>query len=205
MDHNGVPVSLVKCERMEAQEVAWITGMLEKHVEPLLVGDVSSYAAGRKRAWMPYEAPLDSPGNKGRPFVPGVLNKEIWGWVKTKCEKHGFSPDTCLISKGGSIKAHRDTTYAAEWAFGINLGGCRWSIAKSRDSATDFYNMRLVGGEVFKFNCKFVHKVEEAAENRWSINAWKISDSYSAKENNVRGRLEQMLNSNPEVRKFLAQ
>jgi ribA/ribD-fused uncharacterized protein len=203
MNNNVPATALVKCEKLDAVEVQKIITLLEERALPNLKEDISSYAAGRKRVWMPYEAPLDSPNNQSRPFAPGLLDQEIWAWIKEVCARHGFVAETCLISKGGSINPHRDTTYAAEWAMGINLGECRWSISRTRESAKDFYTMKLFGGEVFKFNSKHVHKVENVAPDRWAINIWGIADTPAAQKANVRGRLEEMLNANPQVRAFI--
>jgi len=204
MNNEKVPTeALVKCEKLSPEAVAEITQLLEERVLPNLVADVSSYAAGRMRIWMPYEAPLDSPANNNRPFMPGLLDEEVWNWIKAICLKHGFVAATCLISKGGAINPHRDTTYAEPWAMGINLGKCSWSIGRTRETASDFYTMELTGGEVFKFNSKHVHKVENVSPDRWAINIWRISNGPAAQRNNIQGRLDAMLEANPNVRAFI--
>lgn len=195
--------ALVKLEKLSPEEVAWITEKLEERILPHLKSDVSSYARGRQRVWMPYEAPLDSQTNINQPFTPGVLDDEIWQWIVDLCAKHGFKAETCLISKGGSIKPHRDTTYAAAWAVGINLGVCNWHIASDRNSAKTDYSMSLTGGEVFKFNSKHVHAVTDSSPDRWAINVWAIADTNAARNANVRGRLNTMLQKHPEVQEFI--
>jgi len=204
MNNEKAPTeALVKCEKLSPEAVAEIKQLLEERVLPNLVADVSSYAAGRMRIWMPYEAPLDSPANNKRPFMPGLLDEEVWNWIKAICLKHGFVAATCLISKGGAINPHRDTTYAEPWAMGINLGKCSWSIGRTRETASDFYTMELTGGEVFKFNSKHVHKVENVSPDRWAINIWRISNGPAAQRNNIQGRLDAMLEANPNVRAFI--
>ena len=151
--------ALVKLERLNQETTNHIISLLEKDVLPNLQADISSYAKGRMRVWMPYEAPLDSPNSPNRPFIPGLLHDELWQFIVDLCAKHGFTAQLALASKGGSIKPHRDTTYAAAWSFGINLGECDWQIASTRDSAKPDYSMHLTGGEVFKFNSKHTHAV----------------------------------------------
>lgn len=195
--------ALVKCELLSPEEIAWITNKLEEKILPHLVADVSNYAKGRMRTWMPYEAPLDSANSMNRPFVPGILDDEIWQWVVDLCAKHGFTAQTALISKGGNIKPHRDTTYAAAWAMGINLGVCNWHIASKRDSASTDYTMNLTGGEVFKFNSKHVHAVTDAAPDRWAINIWAIANTKAANDANIHERIDEMMQKHPEVAEFV--
>jgi len=195
--------ALKKCELLSPQELGWIINKLEEKILPHLVSDVSNYAKGRMRTWLPYEAPLDSPNSANRPFVPGILDDEIWQWIVDLCAKHGFKAETALISKGGNIKPHRDTTYASAWAMGINLGSCNWHIASSRDMSTTDFTMNLTGGEVFTFNSKHVHAVTDADSERWAINVWAIADTNAARNANVRGRLNTMLENHPEVAEFI--
>ena len=195
--------ALKKCEMLSPEELQWITNKLEKNILPHLVADVSNYAKGRMRTWLPYEAPLDAPNSSARPFVPGLLDDEVWQWIVDLCAKHGFKAETALISKGGNIKPHRDTTYAAAWAMGINLGSCNWHIASSREMASTDYTMDLSGGEVFAFNSKHVHAVTNADSERWAINVWAIADTPAARNADVRGRLETMLEDHPEVAEFI--
>ena len=195
--------ALIKLERLEPETINHIIGLLEKDVLPNLQADVSSYAKGRMRVWLPYEAPLDSPQSFDRPFIPGLLHGELWQFIVDLCAKHGFTAKVALASKGGSIKPHRDTTYAAEWSFGINLGECIWNIASSRDLPKPDYSMQLKGGEVFKFNCKHVHSVVNAVPDRWAINVWAIADTNAAHKVNINARLQTMLDENPQVAEFI--
>lgn len=190
--------ALVKLEKLTPEEIAEITELLEKNILPHLKSDVSNYAKGRQRVWLPYEAPL---GNQ--PFTAGLLDGEVWQWIVDRCAKHGFKAQVALISKGGNIKPHRDTTYAAAWAMGFNLGKCDWHIASDRQSAKPDFTMNLNGGEVFKFNSKHTHAVTNAAEDRWAINVWAIAETNAAAEANIAGRLEQMLEKHPEVQEFI--
>lgn len=190
--------ALVKLEKMTPEEVEEITALLEKNVLPHLQSDVSNYAKGRQRVWLPYEAPL---GNQ--PFIPGLMDGEVWQWIVDRCAKYGFRAQVALISKGGNINPHRDTTFAAPWAMGFNLGKCDWHIASTRDAKKPDYTMNLSGGEVFKFNSKHVHAVTNALPDRWSINVWTIAEGPTADRQNISGRLERMLDENPEVQEFI--
>lgn len=202
MDTNPTPTiptsALIKLEKLTPEEIAEITALLEKNVLPHLQSDVSNYAKGRQRVWLPYEAPL---GNQ--PFTTGLMDDEVWQWIVDRCAKYGFRAQVALISKGGNIKPHRDTTYAAAWAVGFNLGKCDWHIASTRDSAKTDFTMNLVGGEVFKFNSKHTHAVTNAEPDRWSINVWAIATGPAADNANISGRLDKMLEEHPEVQEFI--
>lgn len=195
--------ALVKKELLSPETQEWLISILENEIAPVLVKDISSYAPGRMRTWMPYEAPLDTVANKGKPFTPGVLHDELWQFIVDLCHKHGMKAQTCLISKGGNIKPHRDTTYADSWAMGINLGVCNWHISSTRDGAKPDFTMNLKGGEVFAFNSKHVHAVTDAAENRWAINVWAIADTRAAQEAQIHQRITQMFEDNPQVAEFV--
>ena len=207
--------ALVKLEKLSPEEVQWITALLEKNILPHLQSDVSNYAKGRQRVWLPYAAPL---GNQ--PFTPELMDDEVWQWIVDRCAKHGFKAQLALISKGGNINPHADTTYAATWAMGFNLGKCDWHIqndrnakrtpAKPTQADLDAYyqspttsHLSLTGGEVFKFNCKHEHAVTNAAPDRWSINVWAIANGPAAYRANIARRLEQMLRKHPEVQEFI--
>lgn len=195
--------ALIKRELLAPETQEWILSILESDIAPFLQPDISSYAPGRMRTWMPYKAPLDTTANMNAPFEPGVLHGELWQWIVDLCHKYGMKAQTCLISKGGNINPHRDTTYADAWAMGINLGVCNWHIASDRDSAQTDYSMALNGGEVFSFNTKHVHAVTNAAPDRWAINVWAIANTKAAKKAQVHERLEAMLNSNQHVSEFI--
>lgn len=195
--------ALVKLELLKPETISHIVALLEKDALPNLQADVSNYAKGRMRVWLPYEAPLDSPQSFSRPFVPGLLRDELWQFIVDLCAKHGFTAQVALASKGGSIEPHRDTTYAAEWSFAINLGKCNWSIASGRDMSKPDYSMQLNGGEVFKFNCKHVHSVSNVDPNRWAINVWAIANTNTANKLNIHQRLQTMLDANPDVAEFI--
>lgn len=195
--------ALIKRELLSPETQDWLRTILENEIAPMLVKDVSSYAPGRMRTWMPYEAPLDTTANKGKPFTPGVLHDQLWQFIVDLCHKHGMKAQTCLISKGGNIKPHRDTTYADAWAMGINLGACNWSISSTRDGAKPDFTMNLKGGEVFSFNSKHVHAVTDAAPDRWAINVWAIADTKAAREAQIHERITQMLGDNPQVAEFI--
>jgi len=157
-----------------------ITDYLNEVINPLLTKDVSSYAPGRNRAWLEYEAPL----SMSQGWKTGIHDDRIWSYVMRICGRHGFTPDIGLVSKGGTISSHRDASYANFMAMGINLGECtweyrqcypeyKWTAQQDENAPTEVYN--LTGGEVFFFNCKNPHAVTAASEDRWALNLWTIS------------------------------
>ena len=204
----------IKLEKLPQDEIDYIVDILEGIV-PQLQTDVSNYAIGRQRLWLPYEAPL---GNQA--FKPGLLHDELWQWIVDNCAKHNFTAQVALISKGGNINPHGDTTYAAPWAMGFNLGKCDWHIQTDRSATRtpakpsqqdldNFYqspttaHFNFLGGEVFKFDCKHEHAVTNVSPDRWSINVWGIADGPTAQRAGISDRLQAMLDNNPEVQEFI--
>lgn len=200
---NKAPDSIRKHVVLSPEVQQWLRNILERDIAPILETDVSSYARGRQRIWMPYQAPLDTAANITQPFEPKLMHAELWQWIVNICDQYGIKAQTALISKGGSIKPHRDTTYAAEWAFGINLGECKWSIASDRDSSKTDYTMLLKGGEVFSFNSKHVHSVSDVSPDRWAINVWAIADTRAARNARIQDRIDEMLANNPQLDEFI--
>ena len=142
--------------------VQGITSYLEANT--VLRADVSSYAKGRMRAWFPVEAPLSAK----QKFKPGVALPRLSAHLRRITEPLGFVADVGLVSKGGSIEPHRDTTFGRSRAFGMNLGRCTWVY--------DGEEYDLEGGEVYEFNCKLLHSVQNVSSERWGVNVWEISD-----------------------------
>jgi hypothetical protein len=165
--------------QLTPEQIAPIIKHLEEQVLPNLVPDVSSYAVGRQRVWLPYEAPLSN----SRAWQLGTHDPKLWQWVCHICETYaGFTPDVALVAKGGQIKPHRDTSYADYRAIGINLGPVVWGYQRQRttyanmpqDDSAKKVEIELQGGEVFEFNSKNVHWTHNADPQRWSINAWTV-------------------------------
>jgi len=164
---------------LTAEQTAPIIAHLEKMVAPQLVQDVSNYAPDRKRIWLPYEAPLSN----ARGWQVGIEDPKLWQWICYICQTYaGFTPDVALVAKGGTIKPHRDTSYADYRAVSINLGPVTWGYTRVRteyknapqDQSAQPTTIRLEGGEVFEFNAKNEHWTEDADLERWSINAWTV-------------------------------
>ena len=165
---------------LSAETQAKIVAHLEEHVRPHLVADVSNFARGRQRVWLPYEAPL----SKMRNWEKALQDDKLWNWIRNQCAHiDGFNAVTCLISRGGNINPHRDATYAGFKAIGINLGPVTWRYWDQYDYGDWKYNAptrgvyeaRMTGGEVFSFNPKNQHSAIDAADDRWSINAWELN------------------------------
>jgi hypothetical protein len=160
--------------------VADVIGQLEEHVRPHLQADVSNYAKGRQRAWLPYEAPLGA----SRPWQMGVQAPDLWDWICRTLRRHNFFPDLALASVDGNINRHRDASYADYEGWTINLGPCtyhyepcypefRWTPGAPQSAPEQTFD--LTGGELIQFNVKNPHWVTDAAADRWGINCWSVS------------------------------
>lgn len=164
----------------EVQET--ILGHLNEHIAPHLYADVSNYAKGRMRCWLPYEAPLSKTGLwKYGQF--GEHADKVWDYIQ-RVVPADFKPDTALLSKGGAIQRHRDATYADYRAIGINLGEVTWCYetcypeyrwSKDAPASAPVQKIAMTGGEIFEFNCKNPHWVEDVSPERWGINVWHVN------------------------------
>jgi hypothetical protein len=148
-----------------------------------LVPDVSTYAVGRQRFWLQAEGPLSQTGS----FKLGVIDHKLWEW----CLRVFPGAQLGLAAYGPvGIRLHRDTSYADYEAVSINLGEVgawlyddqypafnAWAPAEACNTS-DLRDMALPVGAVTRFNCKNPHQVVDPAEDRWSINLWRVSRKY---------------------------
>ena len=133
----------------------------------------SSYAYGRKSAWLQYDCPL----NAGGQFKPVPTPKRLWDWCEKVWQANGMKglPEVGLANYGDvGIKLHRDATYAAPDCLMINIGKVSWQYDWDRRISTP-QHYSLDGGEVASFNCKHLHGAYDPASDRWSIILWTIS------------------------------
>ncbi len=156
-------------------EREYVINLLELHARNKLTLDVSSYAKGRNRTWLRAEPQLTS--NSQVPiFVKSILpipDLEIHVWNMFKSV--GFNPDCALCIQGPvGIKPHRDGSYAATKAVGINLGEVKWMYGKTY---SDIEYVKIPLGAIYSFNCKMVHAAEPVDPLRWAINGWNFSKS----------------------------
>jgi hypothetical protein len=166
------------------------TDAILKWLEYFVVGslrpDVSNYAKGRLRTWIRTEPPL-SPKAKERPGEIDITDK-LWTRLEDIIE---WKFDYCLVTYSGSVKAigitpHRDSSFAAYEAMGLNVSGtCKFRYWNERNGfdavkptnsfppnepASHVFD--LVPGDLVRFNCKNVHSAEPSID-RWNMNFWK--------------------------------
>jgi hypothetical protein len=168
-------------ETLDPDIVAEVVSYLNDNLRSKLEPDVSNYAKGRMRLWMPYEAPLSA----SRPWTHGVYDQRVWDWIcKIFHLSNDWIPDLCLISLGGAISRHRDAAYAQFKSMSINLGPAtfcyenlypefKWTPGVPESG--EITKHVLHGGEVLSFNVKNPHWVQDVDPNRWGINAWRVS------------------------------
>jgi len=154
-----------------------IVAHLEQHIDPVLQRDVSNYAPGRRRAWLQYEPTLV----RDYTLKPAHRDERIWNYFTQILPGR---IDCGLISRGPvGISMHRDASYAAYKAYGVNLGETvtfgyrecysdfRWS--KNANNNAPLTSITLEPGDVYEFCCKNPHGIlSDISENRWSINFW---------------------------------
>lgn len=166
-------------------ETIAIEKWLVKSITPHLRPDVSNYAKGRMRAWLRTEPPLST---KQQTKSGIEVSDKIWNRLQ---EIINWSFDYCLVTYSGNevaigISPHRDSSFAAYEAMGLNVSGtCRFSYWNERNGfdATKPTNkfpvegppshvVELKPGDLVRFNCKNVHAAEPST-NRWNMNFWK--------------------------------
>lgn len=157
---------------MAHDQVASLIEMLEQHALSLMELDVSRYARGRTRCWLRHEPELTSdrklPIHVRRIPDHGELESMVWDTF----DLAGFKPDAALCVKGPvGISAHRDGSYAATTAFGINLGRVDWRYGRDRGNGP-MDRIEIPVGAVYSFDCKRLHSAEPIDRDRWSINGW---------------------------------
>lgn len=161
---------------------------MREHLETLktnLSEDVSTYAKGRQRFWLEHEWML-----KGKYFVPAIHDDRLWGWVKRNIWSEA---ELGLAAYGAvGIDLHRDDTYAQFVAYTINLGDVEkwlykpvypewtWVKPELQNRDAEIQEIEVKSGDVIKFNCKNPHAPLNPAEDRWSINLWKVQPKVRA-------------------------
>lgn len=177
---------LRKLGLLSDKEVAEFITQLEEH-RTLLSPDASSYARGRQRFWLQHEWNL-----KLRCFQPALMGQKLW----SICKQWMPNADLGLVVYGSvGIALHRDDSYAAYKAVGINLGeiegwqyDCqypefRWTREKNPSNPRI---CRIPIGGVFEFNCKNPHSVLNPAKDRWAIFLWQVAGKYRTQFNKER-------------------
>lgn len=163
--------------RIDPDTVRTVRDHLDSHVSPHLAPDVSSYARGRRRAWLQIEAPL----GPTQPWRPGLASHRLWPWLVAIWQR--IDPRTCpavgiAIQGDTGIAWHRDASYAQVRAVLVNLEPCAFEIDRDRDSPNgrpgDPLSLDLQGGEVLAFDCKHQHRVVDPDPSRWSIVLWRL-------------------------------
>lgn len=148
----------------------------------------SSYAYGRRSAWLQFDCPLSMGGH----FKPVSTPGRLWDWCERVWEQSGMrgKPEVGLANYGDvGIDLHRDATYAAPDTLLINIGKVHWQYDHSRGiSIPEHYDFD--GGEVIRFNCKHRHGAYEPGSDRWSIVLWTISNKRRKEFEQVRSRIQ---------------
>lgn len=177
-------IEITKKLPSETTERIW--AWLENHIGPHLTEDVSSYARGRKRAWLNIEPTLTNPVRE----LPAVYVPEAY--MKALAERIEWEFDYCLVTFSGVLDAkgiapHRDASYADYEAYGLNVSGtCLFNYWNGRPSFGEavekvVYNPKvhkpthrfmLEPGEILRFNCKNLHSAEPSPA-RWNMNFWR--------------------------------
>lgn len=161
---------------IDPKNVQIIIEHLEKHKDKFTL-DKSNYALNREKFWLEWEWDLLE-----RKFIPGIKDKKLWDLCKIWYPE----ADLGLVVHGDvGIELHRDDSYAAFKAVGVNLGKIDYWLydnqypnyswtEKTNTPNPKKYN--IPPGLVFQFNCKNPHSAISPAKNRWAIFLWKVSN-----------------------------
>lgn len=158
-----------------------IINHLENNIYPQMIINPNGAARGRRQLWIQTAPPLNSSALWHVGFEDERLMKFI-----TSISPEGFIPEAVLVTKGGAIRRHRDARYASYMAMSINLGKVTWYYERCNDKYHHQSNLfesvpaaryDFTGGEVFLFNTKNPHWVDNVDPERWGINVWMISNN----------------------------
>jgi hypothetical protein len=174
----GLP--LVKEQTLSVDQSLELIHMLEAHRDELTT-DVSSYAKGRLRAWLPKAWNLRDKCWDASETT--IRDDKLWK------EIHKIVPagHVALVTYGDvGIRWHRDDSYAAWNAWSIQLGEVEaWGYNPQypdfyyETQGQENYQVFQVGvGDVLRFNPKNQHAVINPAENRWAINVWQVKNQF---------------------------
>lgn len=140
--------------------------------------DISSYAKGRYRLWLFHEAILGQKTIKLAHF-----DQRLWDFAQriypgSNIALLTYNGQAESWTSNGTIKPHRDDTYAIEKAVGCNLGTATFLYNPDRRDSTsaNCCTIELGDGDIYSFNCKHLHGVAEAGEGRFSLNIWKLKE-----------------------------
>lgn len=156
-----------------------IVDYLNEKIYPEMIINDKGSAKGRRQLWIQTAPPLNSTAK----WHVGFEDERIMNYVRSIAPE-GFTPEAVLVTKGGNIKRHRDATYGDYLGMSINLGKVTWYYERCNDQyfwqpgiteSIPAARYDLTGGEVFMFNTKNPHWVENAHPERWGINVWQIS------------------------------
>lgn len=153
---------------------------LNETVLPHMIINPRGSAKGRRQIWIKTATPIQPSGK----FHVGLEDDRLVNFIN-KLAPEGFTPETILVTKAGVIRRHRDASTLSWQGMSINLGQITWYYERNYQdyawSPTDHEvipagRWDLTGGEVFMFNTKNAHWVENAHPERWGINVWMVSD-----------------------------
>lgn len=152
---------------------------LEENIFPHMIVNNQGAAKGRRQLWIQTAPPL-TPSAK---WHVGFEDERLMKFIRSVAPE-GFTPEAILVTKGGNIRRHRDASYADYRGLSLNLGKVTWYYERcyqsynwEPDTPSETLPARydLTGGELFLFNTKNPHWVENAHPDRWGINVWQIS------------------------------
>lgn len=153
---------------------------LNETVLPHMIINPRGSAKGRRQIWVETATPIQSSGQ----FRVGLQNDRLVDYIE-RLAPEGFTPETILVTKGGLIRRHRDASTLSWKGMSINLGHVTWCYEPNypdycwspvEHETVPPGRWNLTGGEVFMFNTKNAHWVENVDPERWGINVWMISD-----------------------------
>lgn len=171
-------MSIIRHRRIQPANHDSVVEHLSEVWDGRLSPDVSSYAQGRKRAWLNLQPSF----GRNWSTQPAFTDERLSSWLNS------IMPvpwDLALISRGAGIRLHRDATYAQPRAFTLNLGAVAvyqyeptWLDyrLRERDEHAELEAHAIGAGELIEFNCKNRHAaiLDADADKRWSINLWQL-------------------------------
>jgi hypothetical protein len=143
-----------------------------------LQSDISNYAKGRKRSWLYYEPHLGSKPSIQPAFFSHQLDHALKA-IDLPFDLGLLSLHSVSLKSDARIKPHRDTSFAQPKAYLINIGKATFGYNPNRHCTLidKIQPVDLIDG-IYEFDCKHLHSVIAAENNRLGLVLWKLTPKY---------------------------
>lgn len=141
-----------------------IADYIRQQLLPLATPEKSKCALGRTQIWLQAE-----PNYATRKYMKAHTDDRLWQYIQ---QIHPNAACAQIYFGNRGIDWHRDGSYAAPTATIINLG--RIALQTKEPNGT-LLTLNLRGGEIIRFNAKWMHRAIDPAPDRIGIGIWEAA------------------------------